>query len=255
MRVLNRLLLKIKREGILNTAFALFTYPFTIKQRIQYRSILGQKNTVDRFNAIYEKNVWASKESKSGTGSELGYTQSLRQWLIKKIPELQVKVFVDAPCGDFNWMREVLPHINVNYIGLDIVAPLIESNRGKYSSDAISFDVANICEDVLPDCDLLMVRDCLVHLSFDDINKFLQNLSKVNYKYLLTTSHVLRNDFSNEDITSGDFRLINLFSHPFCFDEANILDRVSDYPTGHTPREMILVEKRFVPLKLVLKKS
>ena len=250
MNILEKLFLKIKREGIFSTILAVGRYPLGIKQRIQYRSILGQKDMADRFNAIYEKNIWASDESRSGTGSEVGYTQPLRQWLIEKIPELQVKVFVDAPCGDFNWMKEVLPNLKVNYIGLDIVASLIESNKEKYSSDEIRFDVANICYDTIPKCDLLMVRDCLFHLSFEDINKFLQNLSQVDYKYLLTTTHVVDNNLPNEDIVSGDFRLIDLYSYPFCFDKANLLDKVDDYLNGHTPREMLLIEKKFVPIKL-----
>jgi len=210
--------------------------------------MLKRRNIADRFNEIYEKNLWSSKESGSGEGSEIGYTQPLRQWLIEEIPKLEVKVFVDAPCGDFNWMKEVIPNLNVNYVGLDIVASVIENNQEKYSSDNVNFDLANICEDILPECDLLMVRDCLFHLSNEDINKFLQNLSQVDYKYLLTTTHVVDNNFSNKDIVTGDFRLIDLFSYPFCFDRANVLDRVNDYPKGYRiPREMILIEKEFVP--------
>ena len=96
-----------------------------------------------------------------------------------------------------------------------------------------------------------MTRDCLFHLSYEDIEKFLKNLSSVEYKYLLTTTHHTDNDFENTNIISGDWRLIDLFSHPFNFDANRVIDRVDDYPKGHnTPRQMILIEKINVPTTL-----
>lgn len=206
-----------------------------------------------RFGEIYDKNFWSSKESGSGEGSEFLYTQSLREWLIETVPKLGVEVFLDAACGDFNWMKKVLPILNVDYIGLDIVPSVIEINNRKYSSDKVKFAVSNICNDPLPKCDLIMVRDCLFHLSYGDINKFLGNLSRLDYKYLLTTTHVVVDDFANRNIISGDFRLINLFAPPFSFDSTKVIDRVNDYPKGYKlPREIILVEKKFVPSFVIL---
>jgi hypothetical protein len=93
-----------------------------------------------------------------------------------------------------------------------------------------------------------MVRDCLFHFSYNDINKFLKNINKIKYKYLLTTTHIVKKNFINRDIITGDFRIINLFSYPFNFNNQNIVDRVNDYPKGHSlPREMILIEKKYVP--------
>ena len=69
-----------------------------------------------------------------------------------------------------------------------------------------------------------MVRDCLFHLSYKDINKFLDNIAKVDYKYILTTTHILDEDFANKDIISGDYRMINLFSEPFNFKNETIID-------------------------------
>jgi hypothetical protein len=93
-----------------------------------------------------------------------------------------------------------------------------------------------------------MVRDCLFHLSYEDINKFLINLSNTNYNYLLTTTHTVNKDFENSNINTGDFRLIDLFSPPFSFDPTKVESRVDDFPVGYSlKRQMILVEKRFVP--------
>jgi len=249
MNYLIRLTQKLRHVGLLPTIFAVFMYPFGIIRRRQYYLMLRKHSINERFTEIYKKNFWSSKESGSGEGSEVKYTQPLRFWLENKVLELNIKIFVDAPCGDFNWMKELLPKIDLHYTGLDIVPSVILKNREKYSSNKVKFEVANICCDPIPQCDLVMVRDCLFHLSYEDINKFLVNLGKTKYKYLLTTTHIVGEDFKNEDIITGDFRLIDLFSYPFCFDSNAVLDRVDDFPEGYKiPREMILIEKKFVPL-------
>ena len=144
-------------------------------------------------------------------------------------------------------MKLVTPLVDIKYLGLDIVDVVIAKNSLHYSSKQVEFRVANICLDEIPDCDIIMVRDCLFHLSYKDINDFLINLSKTNYKYLLTTTHKLDIKFSNTDIPTGDFRLIDLFSPPFAFSVENVKDRVDHFPEGETlKREMILIEKEYV---------
>ena len=202
----------------------------------------------DKFTKIYQYSLWGSEESASGPGSELEYTRPLRKWLIDIVPKLEVKVFLDAACGDFNWMKEVVPNLGVNYIGLDIVPALVRKNQKKYSSKNINFHIADICKDKLPKCDLIMVRDCLWHLSNEDVNHFFVNLSRLEYKYLLTSTHLVHEGFCNTNIVSGeykDFRMIDLFSDPFNFSKENVKNRVRDCPEG--AKEMILVEKQFVP--------
>lgn len=247
-----KIIAKFKRDGFTALFAAVIKYFFNFKKRKTFKAILKKESIADRFSEIYKHNLWSSNESFSGQGSEVEYTKPLRNWLIKNIPKLNVKTFVDASCGDFNWMKLVLPHLNVNYLGLDIVENIIKKNKSLYSSNSINFDIADICKDKLPNCDLIMVRDCLFHLSYEDINKFLKNLEKTEYKYLLTTTHCLEDEFKNTDIVTGDFRLINLFSEPFNFNEKIVQDRVVDYPDGYSiKREMILVSKKNVPTNLV----
>jgi len=213
------------------------------------RSPFKGKSIADRFDEIYDQNYWSSSESKSGFGSEIAFTKPLRNWLAQIIPKLGVKNFVDAGCGDFNWMKVL--KLDVKYVGLDIIPRLIDNNNRLYRESSIKFELANICEDKIPTCDLIMVRDCLFHLSYEDINKFFINLARTEYKYLLTTSHIVESNFKNKDISSGYFRLINIFKPPFDFDKNNILDRVYDCPKEYRiAREMILLEKKYVPTKL-----
>ena len=242
MQNLKKLITSLKNNGLAETISLIF-------KKVKYKKMLKAESLEDRFNLIYQENHWSSAESISGDGSEIAYTKNLRSWLIKKINELDVKKLVDAPCGDFNWMKLVTQEVNIDYIGIDIVKDIIATNNNLYQNSNINFDVGNICKDALPACDLLMVRDCLFHLSFEDINKFLENISNLEYKYLLTTTHKLNEEYLNTDIKSGDFRHINLFNKPFNFSQSDVIDRVNDFPDNHKllPREMILIEKQNVP--------
>jgi hypothetical protein len=249
--MMNRVLTKLKRDGLLALCISIVRYPSQFIKRKSYQKMLKLGNPKDKFSEIYKNNLWSSSESLSGDGSEVAYTEPLRKWLVSNILKLKVKDFVDAPCGDYNWMKLVTPKVDINYIGLDIVDSLISKNKLEYGSPTVDFRIANICEDVLPACDIIMVRDCLFHLSDDDINKFLNNLVRTDYKYLLTTTHKVGHEFKNSNIITGDFRIIDLFSEPFNFDSKLVSDRVNDYPQGYsTKREMILVEKQFVPTAL-----
>ena len=95
-----------------------------------------------------------------------------------------------------------------------------------------------------------MIRDCLFHLSFHDIKSFFINLSRTNYKFLLTTTHILQDTHVNEDIISGHFRHIDLFKTPFNVKKNDVVERCEDSMIGFTPREMILIAKENVPTSL-----
>jgi hypothetical protein len=85
-------------------------------------------------------------------------------------------------------------------------------------------------------------------LFYEDINKFLANIAEVDYKYLLTTTHIVEEYFVNTDINTRDFKLKNLFTEPFNFRNETIIECVSDNPPGyHTPRQMVLAAKKNVP--------
>ena len=125
----------------------------------------------------------------------------------------------------------------MRYFGIDIVPGLIEDNKQKFSTSDISFICADISNATFPDADLFFCRDCLFHLSFEDIRGVLTSFCKSNLKYLMTTTHRVPYRFSNYDIATGDFRVIDLFKPPFSFPE-DVLFRVDDYRPPDLPREM-----------------
>lgn len=91
------------------------------------------------FTSIWRSNYWGNAESLSGVGSTLVQTEDLR----KKIPvmfyEFGIKSVFDAPCGDMNWMRHLLNHVDIMYLGGDIVGELIKKNNGEYSNQKVKF--------------------------------------------------------------------------------------------------------------------
>lgn len=166
------------------------------------------------FNEIYKKNLWGDSESKSGDGSNLEKTKTLREQLPILVKELGVKTFLDAPCGDFNWMKDVNLGVEA-YIGGDIVEELIKDCQKRYAKKGRKFFSLDLMNDDIPTVDLIFCRDCLVHFSFQDIRRAIQNFKRSSSVYILTTTFTGMNE--NVDICTGDWRPINLQLDPFNF--------------------------------------
>lgn len=178
---------------------------------------LALETPEDRFSRIYQQNYWKGSDSASGSGSSIEYTANLRSQLPQLFSRFAVKSILDAPCGDFNWMKEVVSTTPIHYIGGDIVKPLVLQLTENYSSERVQFLHLDITRDPLPDADLMICRDCLIHLSFADTRSVLENFVSSCIPYLLTTTHTNEGVFQNHDITTGDYRLIDLFSDPYNF--------------------------------------
>src|SRR5690606_19650410 len=157
-------------------------------------------------------NLWGSSETVSGPGSSLRETKTIIQALPLLIEQLQIKTVLDAPCGDFNWMKEIVNRID-SYTGVDIVEELIERNKKKYSSSKIQFYYCDMTKDSLPAADLIMNRDCLVHFSNSDISMALSNMNESGSKYILTST--FPGSITNIDIQTGGWRPLNLEKEPF----------------------------------------
>ncbi len=168
------------------------------------------------FDDIYRTNRWNDPDSRSGGGSNLQQTEAVREALPGLFRRYGIRSFLDIPCGDFHWMSHV-DLSAVNYLGGDIVPDLIAGNTGKHGSDRIHFAVMNLMSDPLPPADLLLVRDCLVHLSFADIASALANIKRSSVRYLLTTTFV--DVAENQDIVTGQWRMLNFKKAPFHFPE------------------------------------
>ena len=168
-----------------------------------------QSNVKEVFSTIYDKNLWSSAESRSGSGSEMKATYKIREELPVLINKFNIKSMLDIPCGDFNWMKSV-DLGDVQYIGADIVDSAIIANKEKYNKD---FRVLDITSDELPKVDLVFVRDCLGHLSNQNVLRAIENVKKSGSTYMLATSFTRWN--MNPDIQDGGWKCINLMIDPF----------------------------------------
>ena len=178
------------------------------------------KGVKEVFTEIYNQNCWGSSESISGVGSERINTKSLIKSLDKLFLDLDIKSILDIPCGDFNWMQQVNLR-NKNYIGADIVAQIIVENKKKYQQENIKFEVLDLTCSSLPQSDIVITRDCLVHLSYNDIYNSIRNIKSSKSKYLLTTSYPKNN--INYDIVTGEWRKLNLQIKPFNFSKPMLI--------------------------------
>jgi hypothetical protein len=197
------------------------------------QKLIVEGDAAQRFTTIYETHFWVDDQSRSGGGSNLYATEKIREAIPGLLSRYGVRSVLDIPCGDFFWFKEMKLGLD-SYIGGDIVVPLIASVAEKYTSPTRSFRVMDLTKDTLPECDLILVRDCFIHLSFELIFAALKNITRSKIRYLLTTHSA--EVAANVDIETGSARAINLCIPPFNFPQA--LELIDDYAKGLTPHQL-----------------
>lgn len=225
-----QVLQSLKQEGVVKTCRHIIS--------VLCLKLKNNRTNQERFEWIYKSNAWGGL-TPSGQGSSLEYTANLRRNLSKLLKDFSIRILFDAPCGDFNWMRQVLSEIDIRYIGADVVYPLIASLNEKYGDGTTSFIHADLTVDKFPNADLMICRDCLFHLSFQDAELVLRNFLSSGIPYLLTSTYVNKGAFLNKDIRTGEFRLIDLFASPFNFPRDPLLS-IDDWVPPHPERQMCL---------------
>ena len=89
----------------------------------------------------------------------------------------------------------------------------VDAARRANSDPRRRFAVHDLLADPLPPADLVLCRDLLVHLSFDEVHRLLARIADSGSRYLLTTTFTDRT--SNMDIEHGNWRPLNLCLPPF----------------------------------------
>lgn len=178
----------------------------------KYRQALSGKTVEQVFDHIYQKRIWGKVGNESGSGSTKARTAVIRQSLQELLQKYDIQAILDLPCGDFNWMSEMNLD-GINYLGADIVKDLIQLNTSNHERDHIKFTQLDIICDPLPAADLLLCRDCYVHLSLENIERSLQNIRRSDIKYLLLTTFPETTE--NQDILTGEWRRLNMELPPF----------------------------------------
>lgn len=169
----------------------------------------ASENLEKMFTRLY--NEWGMS---SGEGSTLVQTEMISKAIPELLIKLECRTMLDLGCGDYVWMRYVDLPVD-KYIGADVVQNLLQEHNRMFGDEKHSFLYLNSVEDKLPQVDLILCRDFLVHYSNEQICKVLTQIKASGSKYLLTTTFPERNQ--QRDRPTGGWRPLNLLQEPFNF--------------------------------------
>jgi SAM-dependent methyltransferase len=164
----------------------------------------------EHFTKIYQGQDWGHG---SGVGARPDRTVEYRALLQRFIIDNHVRSVVDLGCGDWQFSRH-LDWSNVTYLGIDVVAAVVELNRREFAKDNIAFEKFESLA-TLPPADLLLCKDVLQHLPNELVKEYL-TIFKRKYKFSLITNDDEPKDLQNIDIDVGGWRTLRLEREPFC---------------------------------------
>lgn len=174
--------------------------------------LYGEMYTAQVFRRIYRRRLWSKSESVSGTGSSFERTAAVRASLPGLLTELGCRSLLDGPCGDGSWISSIDLPVE-EYTGVDIVPELIERNQRLHARPGRRFLSADLRSDDLPKADLVLCRDCLIHLPLEDGLRVLRNLRRTGAGWLLVSHYP--DVTENLEVVTGDHRQRNLRLPPF----------------------------------------
>lgn len=166
----------------------------------------SKEHRLDAFTAAYEYNLWSGRESRSGTGSDKVETREVVPALISWLKDNEIKSMVDLPCGDMNWMPEVLDAVSIDYTGCDIVPEIIKENRKRYPQ--YNFRILDAVTNAPVEAEVIFCRDMLGHLEDDEVKACLANFAESGAQWLITTT--FPQIHTKREIVTGSWRPINM---------------------------------------------
>lgn len=180
-----------------------------------------------KFSYIYKSKYWKGlgDGSLSGAGSNEATTNNIKSELQKFFIEKNIKSVLDIPCGDWKWMS-TMNFGDIDYTGCDVVKEMIDHNSKLYAKSNIKFRVLSLIDDRLPNADIIIIRDLLVHLDTKDILKCIDNIRKYNFKYIAITNYPILKNQHKDKILGDKWRPLNLSLEPFklCPPDYNLND-------------------------------
>lgn len=165
------------------------------------------------FSDIWRENAWGDPETRSGPGSTTVRTAAFRGALESFLEKTKPRVFYDAPCGDFNWMRLVRLPPAVRYVGADVVVDMIAQLQSDHGRLDRTFLVRDIVFDPPPEADVWLCRESLFHLPLAEIEMVLDRWRASSIAYFLATTSPSM--VCNQDVPVGAWRSINMEIVPF----------------------------------------
>ncbi len=166
---------------------------------------------------VFEKKSWEQEDKgkpRSGPGSTLPRTRRLRRALPGLLRDYNVRTFLDGACGDWNWMTAV-DLSGVKYIGGDISKELVDEVKARHGNRDRKFVHLDLTSSKLPKADMIMVRECLIHLTDQSRWDVFANIHKAKIPYMLLTVDLVDENIPLE--RDGQHRNFNPMMAPFNF--------------------------------------
>jgi SAM-dependent methyltransferase len=209
--------------------------------RLQLRN--QGRSGADIFKRYWADNHWRNRETRSGDGSTIAYTEPLRRELPPLLARLGARTMLDLPCGDFHWIRHMPLPGGLRYVGADIVPGMIAELQRRHAGALRSFLCIDALTDDLPEADLWLCRDLVIHLPNADVLALLARFARSRIRYLLVTSHAATVG-ANTDTFMGGFQLVNLQLPPFALPEPD--ECLRDWVAGYPERWMLLYRREVI---------
>ena len=216
-------------------AFSLLASPLTLQ---------GSKSTEKAFTEIYSQKKWgvnAEGKGWSGPGSDAEATETYRKLLQDVLKAYDIHSVVDVGCGDWEFSR-LVNWEGIQYVGYDVVKPVVRANQKKFGSDTITFVHGDAMNMNLPKADLLICKEVLQHLPHKEIQKLINQIHK--FKYCLITNDAdpktlssVNSDLSKANFNKGFTRLLDLTAPPFNLKGEKVLH----YFVGPFMKQVLLV--------------
>ncbi len=189
----------------------------------------------ERFTKIYQRQDWGHG---SGVGARPDRTAEYRAFLQRFIVDNHVRSVVDLGCGDWQFSQH-LDWRNVRYLGIDVVAEVVERNRREFARDNIAFENFELLAS-LPPADLLLCKDVLQHLPNELVKEYLATFKR-KYKLALITNDDEPKDLQNIDIDVGGWRTLCLEKEPFSEPGTVVLAWTVEWGSATTRKSTFLV--------------
>jgi hypothetical protein len=119
----------------------------------------------------------------------------------------KISSIADLGCGTLGWLYPAIQNFKY-YIGIDVVETVIEENRRAHPELAFELYGGS-----LPKVDLIFCRDCMPHLTHEQIKKILTLIKQSGAEWLLATTYPGATNTVLDK--AGGFRPVNLARHPF----------------------------------------
>jgi hypothetical protein len=170
-----------------------------------------------KFTRVHDENLWGSQESRSGWGSARGApsVSIAAEAIARAVREHGVRSLNDIPCGDFNWMPDVLAEFpGIAYRGFDIVKAILSRNKDLHPEH--EFRWLDITTEVPPRADLIFCKDLLNHLGDADVKRAIDNMRRSGSTYLLASNNPGVAHAPLPDVPGGS-RHLDITAPPFAY--------------------------------------